>query len=50
MMLRVGEEPNGAPILKTVKEYLGDAQRTAADARQDVGLFEAAAQCLLGRA
>lgn len=49
-MLRVGEEPDGTPILKSVREYLDDVQAKAKAAREDMGLFEAAAQCLLGRA
>jgi hypothetical protein len=50
LMLRVGEEPDGTPILKSVREYLDDVQAKAKAAREDMGLFEAAAQCLLGRA
>jgi hypothetical protein len=50
MLLKVGDDAEGKPILKTTKEFLDEARQAAADAREDVGLFEAAAQCLLGRA
>ncbi len=46
--MRVGQDANGNPITKTVKQFLEDAQTSADNARQDVGLFEAAARCLLG--
>jgi hypothetical protein len=50
MLLKVGDDAEGKPILKTTKEFLDEARQAAADAREDVGLFEAAAQCILGRA
>ncbi len=49
LLLRVGEESDGTPIMKTVREYLDDVRVEAERARADGGLFEIAAQCLLGR-
>ena len=49
VMLRVGENADGTPILKTTREYLDEAHAAAEVAREDIGLFEAAARCLLGR-
>lgn len=49
-VIRIGTDPEGMPITKTAKQYLEDARLAADDARKDVSLFEAAAQCLLGRA
>jgi len=48
MKIRVGTDSNGNPITKTVKEFLDDATTAANDARQDSGLFEMAARCLVG--
>lgn len=49
MLLRVGEDSNGQPILKTVRDYLDDIARQADEAAEDAKLFEIAATCLLGR-
>lgn len=48
--IRVGTEADGTPILTTTREYLEGVKADVAKAREDVGLFEAAATCLLGRA
>lgn len=50
LLLRVGQNADGTPILQTAKQYLDEARQAAADAREDVRLFEIAAQCLFGRA
>jgi hypothetical protein len=50
LAIRVGQEADGTPIMKTARQFLEDAKAAAEDARQDVGLFEAAATCLFGRA
>ena len=49
LLLKVGEDTNGQPILQTAKQYLEDATRQADEVAQDVKLFELAATCLLGR-
>lgn len=48
LTMRVGQDANGQPIVKTVKQFLEDAQAAADNARQDAPLFEVAARCLLG--
>lgn len=45
---RVGQDNDGNPIMKTVRQYLDEATSAADNARQDIPLFEAAARCLLG--
>lgn len=44
----VGKNADGTPIVRTAQEYLEEARMQAELARQDVGLFEVAARCLLG--
>lgn len=48
LLIKVGEDTNGSPILKTVREYLDEVTAASKSAREDLPLFEAAAQCLLG--
>lgn len=47
-LLRVGTNPDGSPQYKTAQEFLDDARADAAAAREDMKLFEIAANCLLG--
>ncbi len=49
-LVRVGSDADGAPIMRTVKEYLKEARDAVKQAKTDTKLFEAAAMCLLGRA
>lgn len=49
-VLHLGTDENGAPIQKTVRQFLDDALQDAKEAREDAGLVRAAAKCLLGRA
>lgn len=46
--MRVGQEANGEPVVKTVKEFIEDARANSEQARQDANLFEVAAACMLG--
>lgn len=48
LLLKVGEDTNGAPILKTAKQYLDDAVRQADADVENVKLYELAANCMLG--
>ena len=48
LRIRVGQDANGNPITRSLKEFLDDAERAADEAVQDKGLFELAANCLLG--
>lgn len=48
-LIRVGTKPDGTPDLVSAKQYLEDARAAAAQAREDAGLFEIAATCMLGR-
>ena len=47
-MIVVGRNPDGTPIARTVGEYLDEARMQTELARQDAGLFEIAARCMLG--
>lgn len=47
-MIVVGRNPDGTPIARTVGEYLEEARMQTELARQDAGLFEIAARCMLG--
>lgn len=47
--LRVGQTAEGSPIYMTPAEYLENARMDAEQARQDVNLIQAAAECLLGK-
>ena len=44
----VGTNEDGTPRYVTAEEYLAEARAQAELARQDVGLFEVAARCMLG--
>lgn len=50
LLLRVGQNADGTPIVKSLQEYLAEVRHVADDARQDASLFSIAAQCLFGRA
>lgn len=46
-LVSVGQNPDGTPIVKTLREYL-EAERAEADlAREDAKLFELAADCMI---
>jgi hypothetical protein len=47
-LIRVGTDTEGAPIVKTAREYLDDARAASKRATEDAKLFEVAAACLLG--
>lgn len=47
-MVVVGTDPDGQPIVKSMRQYLDDALLEAADAREDASLVRAAAKCLYG--
>lgn len=47
-LLQVGTNADGTPRTMTAQEYLDEARAQAELARQDVGLFEVAARCMLG--
>lgn len=46
--IMVGTNEDGTPRYVTAEEYLAEARAQAELARQDVGLFEVAARCMLG--
>ncbi len=48
--VRIGEQADGTPITKSLKQYLDEVRQASADALEDAKLFEIAAGCLLGRA
>jgi hypothetical protein len=48
-LISVGQDADGNPVTKTMRQYLDDALAEAAQAREDVSLIEAAASCLYGR-
>ncbi len=48
LLLKVGEDTEGQPILKTAKEYLADIVKQADTELQNARLYEVAASCMLG--
>lgn len=48
LAIRTGEDADGTPVTKSARAYLDDVRKQAAAAREDVKLFEIAAQCLFG--
>lgn len=46
--VRVGTTPDGEPMVRSLKDFLGDARSEVDLARKDATLFEAAAACMLG--
>lgn len=46
-VIRIGVNADGSPIMVSAKQFLEDARAAADEARNDAGLFEAAAQCML---
>jgi diguanylate cyclase (GGDEF)-like protein len=46
--ITVGQDADGNPITKTIREYLDEARSEADSMRQDAGLFKIAAECMLG--
>jgi diguanylate cyclase (GGDEF)-like protein len=48
--LRVGQNADGSPIVKTLRQYLDDANNNVEKARSEKSLYEIAAGCLLGAA
>ena len=48
LQIATGTDAEGNPTYQTAADYLADAKAKADATRQDVGLFELAAQCLLG--
>lgn len=47
LMLTVGQNADGTPILQSVRQYLDEARQAADNAREDAALFDIAAQCLM---
>ena len=45
----IGTDQDGNPLTVSVREYLDEARAQADQARQDVNLIKAAAECLLGQ-
>lgn len=48
LRITTGTDANGEPITMTAGEFLTKARETSAEARNDVKLFQIAAECLLG--
>lgn len=48
LKLRVGTDADGAPVTRSVKEFVADAEAQTAKIRDDARLLSVAAQCLLG--
>jgi len=50
LRIRTGEDPDGKPTTKSVREFLEEASLEAERAMEDARLFEVAAACLQGKA
>jgi len=48
LKIRTGEDAEGKPVMKPVREYLEEASRAAEQAMEDAKLFDVAATCLTG--
>ncbi len=48
LKLRIGTDAEGAPVHKTVREFMDGVKADVAKAREDVKLFAVAAECMLG--
>jgi len=46
-LMSVGQNPDGTPITRTLREYLAAERGEAANAREDAKLFELASECLI---
>ncbi len=49
LRIRIGQNADGSPLYLSPAEYLEQARLDAEQARQDVNLIQAAAECLLGK-